>query len=317
VTHAGPGRDPWPRVHLLEWSQRSFAPLPDGTAKDDVRGFREVFRAQQTSREEADVSDVSGVVADLAAEHEALDAVVAALTPDQWSTATPAQGWDVRDSISHLAYFDDKAVLALTDPVAFAAHVEELLASGFLGEGDVALGRATGAPALLEHWRTGRSQLLEVVRAADPGQRVPWYGPAMSLRSFVTARLMETWAHGVDVRDAVGAEIPFTERLRNVCHLCVGARAFSFVVHGETDPGDPVRVEVTGPAGEVWSWGPDGAADRVSGPALDLALLVTQRRHRADTRLQVEGPVAEKWLSIAQAFAGPAGTGRAPLEVAP
>lgn len=262
----------------------------------------------------SDVSGVSQVVHDLVAEHAALDEVVAGLTPDRWTTPTPAEGWDVCDSISHLAYFDDKAVLALTDAPAFAAHVETLLASGFLGDGDVALGREVGGPALLEHWRAGRARLVEVLASADPSARVPWYGPAMSLRSFVTARLMETWAHGVDVRDALGAPIPFADRLRNVCHLCVGARAFSFAVRGQTDPGDPIRVEATGPEGELWTWGPADAADRVSGSALDLALLVTQRRHLDDTRLVVEGATAALWLSLAQAFAGPAGPGRAPLD---
>ncbi len=256
---------------------------------------------------------MTDIVDDLVAEHAYLDSVVDALGAAEWSTRTPAEGWDVLDSVSHLAYFDERAVTALVDPVAFTAHAQEVLAHGFGGDGDVDLGRRLGPAGLLAHWRAGREQLLAALRAADPTVRVPWYGPAMSLRSFATARLMETWAHGVDVADALGAPLSHEDRLRNVCHLCVGARAFSFLVHGTPDPGDAIRVEVTGPHGDVWSWGAPDAADRVSGTALDLALLVTQRRHRSDTALIADGAVAELWLSVAQAFAGPAGSGRAPL----
>ncbi|HEX7355903.1 MAG TPA: maleylpyruvate isomerase family mycothiol-dependent enzyme, partial [Mycobacteriales bacterium] len=174
------------------------------------------------------------------------------------------------------------------------------------------LGRSMSPAALYERWQEGRRRLDAALRAADPATRVPWYGPAMSLASFVTARLMETWAHGQDVIDAVDGEPVVSERLRHVCHIGVGARPYAFRVHGQEDPGTPVRVEARAPSGETWSWGPEDAADRVTGTALDLALVLTQRRHRDDTGLVVDGPVAEQWISIAQSFAGPAGTGRAP-----
>ncbi len=253
------------------------------------------------------------ILEDLVAEHDYLDGLVGGLSAPGWAGPTPAEGWTVLDTISHLAYFDERAFTALVDPVAFAAHAEDVLAHGFGEASDVALGRRLGRTALLAEWRSRRTRLLAGLRAADPSARVPWYGPAMSLRSFATARLMETWAHGVDVADALGAPLSHEDRLRNVCHLCVGARAFSFFVHGAPDPGDPVRVEVTGPHGDLWTWGAEDAPHRVTGTALDLALLVTQRRHRSDTALTVEGDVAELWLSVAQAFAGPAGGGRAPL----
>jgi uncharacterized protein (TIGR03084 family) len=127
----------------------------------------------------------------------------------------------------------------------------------------------------------------------------------MSIASFTTARLMETWAHGADVRDALGVPLAPSLRLRHVIHLGVTARPFAFAVHGVDDPGDPIRVEAQAPDGTTWTWGPDEAADRVSGPALDLALLLTQRRHRSRTGVTATGPTAEAWLTIAQAFAGP------------
>jgi len=175
------------------------------------------------------------------------------------------------------------------------------------------LARTADHGALLDAWRAGRAALLDAARAADPAVRVPWYGPAMGFASFVSARLMETWAHGQDVADALGLAPVTTDRLRHIVHLGVGARAYSFRVRGLQDPGDPVRVEAAPPAGgDAWTWGPAEAADAVRGPALDLALVLTQRRHLADTAVSVEGPTAQAWMAIAQAFAGPPGPGRPP-----
>lgn len=255
--------------------------------------------------------DLGALRADLAAEHAALDAIVAALEPAAWATPTPAEGWDVRDSISHLCYFDETATLAVTDPEGFAAHVAELT-SGAAGTPDVDLGRSLDPPALLARWRSSRTRLLEALGGLAPGARVPWYGPAMGAASFITARLMETWAHGVDVTDALGRPPVVSARLRHVCDIGIRARPYAFAVHGVDDPGDPVRIEVTAPGGGTWTWGPPGVPDRIVGTALDLAAVLTQRRHPDDTALEVHGPVASLWISVAQAFAGPAGPGRRP-----
>ena len=254
----------------------------------------------------------AALLADLRAEHDALDERVDALDDAGWTTPTPAEGWTVADSVSHLAFFDRAAILALTDADAFRAHLGELAADA-ASEPDTALARAGDHAALLTTWRDGRQALLDAAATADPTARVPWYGPAMGFASFVTARLMETWAHGQDVADALGLPPVASSRLRHVCHIGVGARAYSFRVRGLADPGDPVRVEATPPGGgDPWTWGREDATDRVTGPALDLALVLTQRRHRADTAVVVAGPTAEAWMAIAQAFAGPAGPGRAP-----
>jgi len=141
---------------------------------------------------------------------------------------------------------------------------------------------------------------------------LPWFGPAMSAASSLTARIMETWAHTQDIADALGVTREPTDRLRHVAHIGVGARAFSYAVHGKSVPAAEIRVELAGPDGAVWTWGPAEAENRVSGPALDFCLLVTQRRHRNDLSLAIEGPAAIEWMAIAQAFAGAAGTGRPP-----
>ena len=122
-----------------------------------------------------------------------------------------------------------------------------------------------------------------------------------------TARLMETWAHGQDVADTLGVDRQPTDRLRHVAHIGVRARDYAYLVNGLTPPAEEFRVELAGPSGDSWTWGPEQATQRVTGPALDFCLLVTQRRHRDDLAVLAEGADAEQWLTIAQAFAGPPG----------
>ena len=248
---------------------------------------------------------------DLAAESADLDARVADLDDAAWRTPTPAAGWDVHDTISHLAATDADALLAVQGPEAFAPVLERVAHVGPAHVDQVvAQGRGVAPAELLARWRSGREALQEAVRGLDPTTRITWFGPAMGPASFVTARIMETWAHGQDVVDALGQERAPTARLRSVAEIGVRARPFAYAAHGLEPPDAPVRVELTGPDGERWQWGPDDAADRICGPALDFCLLVTQRRAREELALEVTGPVAVQWAGIAQAFAGPPGSGR-------
>ncbi|WP_217236897.1 TIGR03084 family metal-binding protein [Streptomyces sp. AC555_RSS877] len=259
------------------------------------------------------MADPTPVFADLRAESEELDRLVAELSPEQWDLATPAPRWTIAHQIAHLAWTDRSALLAVTDEDAFRGLVEKALAApgSFVDEG--AEEGARLAPAdLLSRWREGRTALDAALRSAPPGARFPWYGPPMSAASMATGRLMETWAHGQDVADALQATRTPTDRLRHVVRIGVRTRDFAFGAHGLTPPAGEFRVELTGPGGDMWSYGPEEAAQRVTGPALDFCLLVTQRAHRADLALRADGPDADRWLDVAQAFAGPPGTGRAP-----
>lgn len=256
--------------------------------------------------------DQSSLVDDLAAEHAAVDAMLVGRPAEDWDIATPAAGWDVKDTVSHLYYFDKTARLALTDPTAFTEHMKVLFTAGLDGGLDVADGRELGGLELFKQWRLGRAELLAALAAADPSERVPWYGPAMGLASFTTARLMETWSHGQDIVDALGLEPVVSNRLKHVCHIAYGARPYSYIVNGKEVPTAPLRLEVNAPDGSLWTWGEEGAADCVSGDALDVALVTTQRRHLDDTGLKITGPIAAEWIGIAQTFAGPSGGGRTP-----
>ncbi|MEU6179298.1 TIGR03084 family metal-binding protein [Streptomyces coeruleorubidus] len=253
----------------------------------------------------------TSVIDDLREESEELDRLVAGLSAPSWALATPAPGWTVAHQIAHLAWTDRSALLAVTDADGFRTLVEKALAApaSFVDEG--AEEDAGRPPAeLLARWRDGRTALQEALRAAPPKARFPWYGPPMSAASMATARLMETWAHGQDVADALGVVRPPSDRLRHVAWLGVRTRDFAYGVHGLTPPSDPFRVELRAPSGDSWTYGPEDAPQRVTGPALDFCLLVTQRAHRADLALRADGPDADRWLDIAQAFAGPPGTGR-------
>lgn len=254
------------------------------------------------------------LLSDLADEHADLDRVVSSLDDAQWSSPTPAHGWDVLDQIAHLTYFDEQATRSATDPGAFVAGRTEAMADleGF-EERTLAAGRRGTPSELCSAWRAGRAAMLEAFAELQSGDRLEWYGPPMSAMSFVTARLMETWAHGQDVVDAVGAVRQPTRRLRHIAHLGVRTRRFSYEVRGLEAPPAEVRVELEPPGGDAsWCWGAEGADDRVTGSALDFCLLVTQRRHRRDVVLEAVGPLADEWLDIAQAFAGGPGPGRAP-----
>jgi len=258
-------------------------------------------------------ADMAALLADLAAESADLTALLAPLTPADWERPTPAAGWAIRDQVSHLAFFDEAAALTATDPDRFRREAEQLMARDADFAGVIAREYRRVPPAELLAWLgTAREAYLTTFASLDPSARLPWYGPPMSAASSVTARLMETWAHGQDVADALGVTRPPTGRLRPIARLGVVTMGFSFALRGRPPPGAPVRVELTGPDGTLWEWGPPGAADRVQGPALDFCLLVTQRRHRRDTALRAAGPVAQAWLEVAQAFAGPPGPGRPP-----
>ncbi|MEV1153808.1 TIGR03084 family metal-binding protein [Micromonospora chokoriensis] len=255
--------------------------------------------------------DLTDLLADLAAESAQLDALVAPLPAADWARPTPAPGWSIGHQIAHLAWTDHVALLAATDAEAFYATVTSAPDATRLVDAGAAEFLAP-PQELLHRWRTGRAALAEALGAVPAGEKLPWYGTRMSATSMATARIMETWAHGEDVADTLGVVRPDSERLRHVAHLGVRTLGHGFAAHGRAAPTTPVRVELVGPGDDMWSWGPADAADRVSGPARDFCLLVTQRRHRADLALVTTGPVADEWLDVAQAFAGPPGGGREP-----
>ena len=255
---------------------------------------------------------LADLLQDLLDEQRSLDDIVAPLGDGEWDLPTPSPRWSVTDQVGHLCYFDGAAVLAVRDPEAFSSEARRLTEASLVSEtsgDDFTLGdfRELSAADRLDRWRGNRQELVKAVGTLGERDRVRWYGPSMGAKSFVTARLMEAWAHGQDVCDTVGATREPTHRLRHVAQLGCITRGWTYVNRGLRAPDGDVRVELAAPSGEVWTWGDAGAAggNSVAGPALDFCFVVTQRRPVGATALEVAGEHAADWMSMAQAFAGP------------
>ncbi|GAA4123766.1 TIGR03084 family metal-binding protein [Nocardioides fonticola] len=261
------------------------------------------------------------LLTDLAAEGAVLRETVVALDEAGWRQPTPAAGWDVATQVAHLAWTDEVAALAAGahtpsgkeawDAVVLAAIADP---TGFVDAEALRLG-ALPVPELLARWDAARAGLGTALAGVPAGQKMPWFGPPMSPVSMATARFMETWAHALDVYETLGVPASTCiertgDRIRHVVHIGVRTRNFAFTVHGLTPPAEEFRIDLVAPSGEVWSFGPEDAVQTVMGSAWDFCLLSTQRVHRGDTDLVAVGPDADRWLDIAQCFAGPAGEGR-------
>jgi uncharacterized protein (TIGR03084 family) len=254
---------------------------------------------------------------DFAAERQVLESVLATLPPQVWDAPSQAKGWTLRDCVAHLAEADERAAAAAEglDP----AKLERRRPAGPLAEGGVlSIGqqwaREQPVEAVLAWWQWEGERLTIALRRYKADDRLPWAGRQMSVRSFLTARLIEHWSHGLDILDAAGIEAVDTDRLRHIAHLGYITRDFAYRTRGLEPPSTPLYVELTLPSGASLSFGPASAADRISGSAGDFCRVVTQRIHWSDTQLRAEGALAQEFLVVAQAFAGPPGEGRPPRD---
>ena len=256
--------------------------------------------------------DLGVLCQDYLDERDALRVLLSSLDEQAWQRATPAPGWTVLDQVAHLAWFDQAATTAINDPDEFRKQRTSVAADidGFV-RALVEQHRSLSGAQVLAWWDQTGPQLVAAARAAGGSHRIPWYGPDMTVASAITARIMETWAHGQDVADTLGAHRPITHRLEHIAFLGWRTIPYAFRSHELPVPDHAVRVELGG-----CSFGPEDATNLVRGSLLDFCLVVTQRRHPADSDLTAVGPVASAWLPIAQAFAGPPGAGRRPGQFA-
>lgn len=246
---------------------------------------------------------------DLRAEYRELAGLCRALTPAQWRQPGAFYGWTPWDEVAHLCFFDETALLAASDADAFARDAQALNAALQTGQEISAVSRQKYArldgAALLAYWEPVSMRLVNMLAALDAKARLPWYGPTMSARSFTTARLMETWAHGQDIWDLLRRQRPPTARLKHIAHIGVTTFGWTFVNRQLPVPDVVPFVELEAPASGAWRWGDPASSETVRGTALDFCLVVTQRRNLADTGLCCTPGSATQWLSIAQCFAGP------------
>ena len=252
---------------------------------------------------------------DLLHEYRDLAALCETLAPSQWLMRSEFYGWTPWDEIAHLCYFDETGLQSATDPEGFARDAAALNVRMERGEEISAVARerygSLAGPALLARWRLLHEGLVAALAKLDPKARLAWYGPPMSARSFATARLMETWAHGQDVWDVVRRRRPQTARLKHIAHLGVTTFRWTFINRKLEVPQTVPYVELSAPDGSLWTWNEPSTSNFVRGSAEDFCLLVTQRRHLDDTGLTHNGDSVKQWLLMAQCFAGPPADGPA------
>jgi uncharacterized protein (TIGR03084 family) len=263
------------------------------------------------------VSEHAEVYADLAADGQEVDQLVADLPEDGWARATPAPGWTVAHQVAHLAATFRLAGLAASNPAAFTA-VTSKLSDDFDANVRMAMAEflAEKPADLLGRWRSERDGAQKALSALPPEQQVPWLVRPLPAGVLAAAGMMELFGHGQDIADALGVRRTRTGRLRHLVGFAVRTWDFGYQARGMRTPETELRFEITAPSGGIWAFGPEDSPERVSGPAEDFCLLVTRRRHHRDLRLTTAGDEAARWLELAQAYRGPAGPGRAPGQFA-
>jgi uncharacterized protein (TIGR03084 family) len=258
------------------------------------------------------VTDTKDVLADFTTEGDELDRVVSRLD-DEWTLPTPAPGWTIAHQMAHLTATFRLAALAGANPDAFTK-----LAAGLSPDFDANVATAMAPylelpPAeLLSQWRAARAEAAGALGAADPAKPLPWLVNPLPPMVIGQAGIMELFAHGQDIHDALGLRPERTDRIGHLVTFAVRTWTFGYLARELPVPDVEFRFELVAPSGRMWVFGPEDASQRISGPAEDFCLLVTRRRHRDDLAVTAEGPDAYKWLDIAQAYRGPAGAGRTP-----
>lgn len=247
---------------------------------------------------------------DFLEECDSIRAILEPLAEADFDKVTLFNDWTVNDVLQHLHYFNKMADFSLTDPQRFLSEaaafskVREEVGGEMVPATDRLLKGLRGA-ALLAEWQSYYKQMAAHFAAADPKQRVKWYGPDMSARSAISARQMETWAHGQEIFDVLGLERRCTDGLRNIAHMGANTFGWTFINRGEEVPEPMPHVVLTAPSGAVWEYGEALSEERIEGAVEEFCQVVTQTRNIADTGLQVTGPIATRWMAVAQCFAGP------------
>ena len=242
-------------------------------------------------------------------ECEALHALLQGLAPTRWSQPTQFKNWTFNDVVRHLHLFDHAAGLTLLDPPAFKRWLKDVLREMSQGRSmaEIAATRLEGCegPALLSRWADCFAEVSNAYCSADPAQRVAWAGPDMSVRSCISARQMETWAHGQELFDALGQVRDERDRIRNIAVMGVNTFGWSFANRNFPVPDIKPHVRLVSPSGQIWDWNEPSIDNRVDGMAVDFCRVVAQTRNVQDTKLEITGEIARTWMSIAQCFAGP------------
>lgn len=231
------------------------------------------------------------------------------LAPSDWQRPTPFKQWTPWDIVAHLYLSDLWARASLHSCAAFAAQVAPLLDAIKARKPLREFTRERFAELPLEQLLAGWSDTLAALCAdleqSDPGARLAWFGPDMGVRSFATARYMETWAHAQDFYDLLGRERAYTDAIQAIATLGAMTYEFCFRNRGRKPPQPRPYLRLVAPSGAVWEWNEPSDEHRIDGLASEFCHVITQNRNVADTALKLSGNSAQQWMAIAQCFAGP------------
>lgn len=245
---------------------------------------------------------------DFQTESDALHALIAPLDDADFERETQFKRWTINDVLQHLHFFNYAADLSLTDEAALLALLADLRAAMERGETLVAYTdrqlKGLRGKALREAWHDYYTTMLDNFHAADPKRRVKWAGPDMSVLSSITARLMETWAHGQEVYDFLGVVRRDKDHIRNIVVIGNNTFGWTFSNRGEAVPEHRPHLRLTAPSGEIWLYNEPSDENLIEGSATEFCQVVAQTRNIADTTLRVVGETATRWMAIAQCFAG-------------
>jgi uncharacterized protein (TIGR03084 family) len=244
---------------------------------------------------------------DLLAEYDELNAILSTLTEQQWQQKSLFKGWSIYDHVEHLHFFDLQGLNAIKQPKTFEHYVaqfkEKAKVQSFVEIARDHIGLQSHQQ-LLTKWSSTYLELIQYLQTFSTEQKLPWFGPPMSALSFISARLMETWAHGQSILDTLNIPRSGTERLYYIAELGVKTFSWSFKGKGLPVPAIKPFVELTSPSGDIWQWNDPKSTSKISGSALGFCQVVTQTRNAADTNLMINGICAQQWLEVAQCFAG-------------
>lgn len=256
---------------------------------------------------------------DFLEETETLAAILSGLDDAGFGTPTLFKQWTIDDVLRHLHHFNLMAIWSAFEPDRFSAEYARFRAlradgDGTMTEASSIMLDGLSGPELCAAWLATAREMCPRFATADPRARVKWAGPDMSVRTSITARQMETWAHGQAVFDVLGLERQEADRVSNIAHLGVSAYGWTFVNRGEPVPEPAPFVSLALPSGAAWTWGEPNEDERIDGDAVGFAQVVAQTRNIADTGLSVTGANATRWMAMAQCFAGPPNDPPAPGE---
>ena len=240
------------------------------------------------------------VVADLAAEQERLESLLADLSEEQWSSPSAAPGWTVTDVVIHLAQTEELVSASIAG--AGRAEVWERGEQPLDDAVAAAVAADKAAPRdVFDRWRAARRAALDALRGADPHRRVPWAATPLRPQVLATTRLAEHWAHGLDITGPLNLSFPDTDRLRHIAWL--GHRTLPYAFAVEKLDAQDIYCELTAPDGSTWRFGPPGVESVIRGPVGDFCRVGARRLAPEQSSLVTEGPHADSALRVLRNYA--------------